>query len=105
MHHLWILIDSARGPYASLITLFVFSAYFATVVVPDPVKGQALWSYASSIAALLIAVGAPVVGAIADAGGTRKPWIGVLVGMGFLIVGFALLVRVRGGPASYVAGS
>jgi UMF1 family MFS transporter len=78
----WILIDSARGPYASLITLFVFSAYFATVVVPDPVRGQALWSYASSIAALLIAVGAPVVGAIADVGGTRKPWIAASVAVG-----------------------
>ena len=79
----WVLIEGARGPYASLVTLFVFSAYFATVVIPDPVRGQTLWSYASSIAALLIGVGAPVVGAIADAGGRRKPWIAACVAIGF----------------------
>lgn len=71
----WALFDGARSPYNVLVNIFVFSAYFSSVVVPDPVRGQVLWSYTSSAAALLVALGAPVLGAIADAAGRRKPWL------------------------------
>ncbi len=71
----WALFDGARSPYNVLVNIFVFSAYFATTVIPDPVRGQAVWSYVTSSAAFLVAIGAPVLGAIADAGGRRKPWI------------------------------
>jgi MFS transporter, UMF1 family len=71
----WALCDGARSPYNVLVNIFVFAAYFTTVVIPDPVRGQALWSYISAVAALLVALGAPVLGAIADAGGRRKPWL------------------------------
>jgi MFS transporter, UMF1 family len=78
----WVLFDGARSPYNVLVNIFVFSAYFSTVVVADAVRGQVLWSYTSSVAALLVALGAPVLGAIADAGGRRKPWL-----LGTLIIG------------------
>ena len=71
----WALFDGARSPYNVLVNIFVFSAYFSSVVVPDTVRGQVLWSYTSALAALLVALGAPVLGAIADAGGRRKPWL------------------------------
>jgi MFS transporter, UMF1 family len=71
----WALFDGARAPYNVLVNIFVFSAYFTTVVVPDSVHGQVLWSYTSSVGALLVAIGAPILGAIADAGGRRKPWL------------------------------
>ncbi len=71
----WALCDGARSPFNVLVNIFVFSAYFATVVVTDPVKGQATWSLLTSVAAVIIALTAPVLGAIADAGGRRKPWI------------------------------
>jgi UMF1 family MFS transporter len=34
-----------------------------------------LWGYATGIGGLLIALSSPVLGAIADASGTRKPWV------------------------------
>ncbi len=71
----WALFDGARSPYNVLVNIFVFSAYFTTVVVPNSVQGQVLWSYTSSVGALLVAIGAPILGAIADAGGRRKPWL------------------------------
>ena len=40
----WAVFDGARSPYNVLINIFVYSAYFATVVIPDGVKGQATWS-------------------------------------------------------------
>ena len=71
----WALFDGARIPDNVLINIFVFSAYFSTVVISDPVRGQIVWSYTSAVGAVLVAIGAPILGAIADAGGRRKPWL------------------------------
>ena len=71
----WAVFDGARSPYNVLVNIFVFSAYFSTVVIPDPVRGQAMWSFVTSTAAIIVALTAPVLGAIADAGGRRKPWL------------------------------
>ena len=78
----WAVFDGARSPYNVLVNIFVFSAYFSTVVIPDPVRGQIAWSYITSTAAILVAIGAPVLGAIADAGGRRKPWLAFSVAIG-----------------------
>jgi UMF1 family MFS transporter len=94
----WVLFDGTRGPFGSLVTLFIYSAYFATVVIPDPVRGQTLWSYASAIAAVLVAIGAPLVGAVADASGRRKPWIAACVCIG--VPCMALLSLATPGMAS-----
>ncbi|HUJ02496.1 MAG TPA: MFS transporter [Rhizomicrobium sp.] len=71
----WALFDWASTPFATLIVTFVFPAYFARAVVGDEVRGQALWGYAIGSAGLAIAVLSPLLGAIADAGGRRKPWL------------------------------
>jgi UMF1 family MFS transporter len=75
----WIIADASPAPYFSLVNLFVFSAYFTIVVVGDPVRGQVLWSNVATLAALALAIGGPIVGAIADAGGRLKPWIAVCI--------------------------
>ena len=72
----WALFDWANSPFTTLIITFVFSAYFSQAVVGDQVRGAELWGYTISISGLIIALLAPVLGAIADAGGRRKPWIG-----------------------------
>src|SRR5215467_13939279 len=79
----WIFFDWAAQPYFTLITTFVFAPYFATHVASDPVQGQALWGFATAAAGLAIALLSPVLGAIADASGRRKPWI---AGFGALLV-------------------
>src|SRR5712691_344451 len=71
----WVLFDPAAQPFFTLVTTFVFAPYFASRVAPDPVTGQALWGYATGAAGLAIAFLSPVLGAIADATGPRKPWI------------------------------
>lgn len=71
----WILFDCATQPFFSLILTFVFPAYFAQRIVGDAVAGQALWGYATGAAGVVLALGAPVLGAVADATGARKPWI------------------------------
>ncbi|MCW2387304.1 UMF1 family MFS transporter [Sphingobium sp. B11D3B] len=71
----WALYEAARNPFYVLINIYVFSAYFANRVVGDPVWGQALWGYILSTAALCVALCAPLLGTIADAGGRRKPFL------------------------------
>jgi UMF1 family MFS transporter len=71
----WALYDWANSPYTTLIITFVFSAYFSRGIVGDETRGTELWGYATSMAGLLVAVLAPILGAIADAGGRRKPWL------------------------------
>jgi UMF1 family MFS transporter len=71
----WMLFDWAQQPFHTLIITFVFAPYFAAAVAPDAARGQELWGYATGIGGLLIALSSPVLGAIADASGPRKPWI------------------------------
>lgn len=71
----WMMYDWAAQPYATLLLTFIFAPYFASAVVGDAVQGQALWGYMLAIVGVTLAVLAPVLGAIADTSGPRKPWI------------------------------
>lgn len=71
----WVLFDCATQPFFTLVTTFVFAPYFVAAVAADPVTGQALWGYATGAAGLVIALTAPLLGAVADAIGPRKPWV------------------------------
>ncbi len=85
----WALYDWANSPFTTLIVTFVFAAYFSRGIVGDEVQGQALWGYTAGISAALVAVLSPVLGAVVDTGGRRKPWI--LAFSGLCIVCSALL--------------
>ncbi len=71
----WAMFECARIPYVLLVTIYLFAPYFTRHVVGDPVRGQIIWSAISSQGGLITAIAAPFLGAIADVGGRRKPWI------------------------------
>jgi UMF1 family MFS transporter len=71
----WVMFDWATQPWFTLVTTFVFGPYFTARLASDPVSGQALWGYAAAAAGLVIAACSPILGAIADTSGARKPWI------------------------------
>jgi len=71
----WALFEWARNPYVILITIYIFAPYFSGQVVGDPVRGQAIWGQINGIGGFVIACFGPFLGAIADSGGRRKPWI------------------------------
>ncbi|WP_244467875.1 MFS transporter [Nitratireductor soli] len=79
-----MLFDWAQQPFHTLIITFVFAPYFASAVAPDAARGQELWGLATGIGGLAIALSSPVLGAIADATGPRKPWIFVFSVIGIL---------------------
>ncbi|WP_439816322.1 MFS transporter [Zavarzinia sp. CC-PAN008] len=82
----WFLFQGAQAPYFLLVSIYIFAPYFTTVVAGDPVRGQALWGWVVTVSAVIVAVISPVLGAIADAGGRRKPWIiaFTLIGIPFM---------------------
>src|SRR3569833_1180245 len=96
----WIFFDWAAQPYFTLITTFVFAHYFATRIAPDPATGQSLWGFATSIAGFLIAFLSPVMGAIADAGGRRKPWIAAFGAL--LVIGSSMMWIGKPGDPSVI---
>jgi UMF1 family MFS transporter len=71
----WLFFDWAAQPWFTLVTTFVFGPWFVANLAANTVEGQALWGYAAAAAGLAIALFSPVLGAIADASGARKPWI------------------------------
>ena len=71
----WALFEWARNPYVVICSIYVFAPYFALSVAPNPVEGQALIAEIGKWAGLLVAVTAPFLGAAADQGGARKPWL------------------------------
>jgi MFS transporter, UMF1 family len=96
----WIFFAWAAEPFFTLITTFVFAPYFATHVATDPANGQALWGFATAAAGLIIALMSPVLGAIADATGRRKPWIAAFGAL--LVVGSSLMWFARPGDISAI---
>lgn len=73
----WVLFDWANQPFFTLVSTFVFAPYFAAALAPDPVRGQALWGYATAAAGLVLAILSPVLGSVADATGPKKPYIAI----------------------------
>jgi UMF1 family MFS transporter len=96
----WIFFDWAAQPYFTLITTFVFAPYFATHVAADAASGQALWGFATAAAGFTIALLSPVLGAIADASGRRKPWIAAFGAL--LVIGSCLMWFGRPGDAGVI---
>jgi UMF1 family MFS transporter len=95
----WIFFDWAAQPFFTLVTTFVFAPFFAAWLASDPVSGQSLWGYATGTAGFLIALTSPVLGAVADAAGPKKPWI-AFFGMLLVIGSSALWWAAPGAPGA-----
>ncbi|MEM9716139.1 MAG: MFS transporter [Pseudomonadota bacterium] len=82
----WMAFDWATQPFYTLGLTFVFSPYFAEIAsawflsegmteTAADASAQSLWFWGQTIAGLLIAFTAPIIGAYADSTGRRMPWI------------------------------
>lgn len=85
----WAAAQGARDPYYILVVIYIFFPYFSNVVVGDPVEGQSLLGYTTAVTGALLAVIAPILGAVADKRGSRKPWVAGTVGL--MVIGILLL--------------
>ncbi|MEM1429438.1 MAG: MFS transporter [Pseudomonadota bacterium] len=72
----WYFFDWASQPYNTLLITFIFGPY-VTEILGDGSAAQAAWGYGVGAAGLVIAVLAPLLGAMADKGGRRIRWVAV----------------------------
>jgi UMF1 family MFS transporter len=70
----WYLFDLANTSFTVLIVTAMFPLYFR-ILVWNETLGDAMWGYAGSITMLIIAISSPVLGAIADFGGTKRKFV------------------------------
>jgi MFS transporter, UMF1 family len=82
----WALFEAARDPNIHF-QIYIISPFFVSVMMRDEVRGQELWGATSTWAGIINAVFAPFMGAVADKGGPRKPWIAVFALM--MVLSFA----------------
>lgn len=70
----WFFFDWASQPYNTLLITFIFAPYIKELV-GDGTAAQSAWGFGIGTAGLVIAILAPVLGALADTGGNRMRWI------------------------------
>lgn len=84
----WYFFDWASQPYNTLLLTFVFGPYFAEVARAHFITSgldaeaagaaaQAYWGWGQTLSGVIIAILAPILGAIADGSGKRMVWIWV----------------------------
>lgn len=74
----WCLYDWAMSAFNTVIGTFVFAVYVARGVAGDEVAGTAAWGQAMAAAGLALLILSPVLGAVADRAGPRKPWLAAM---------------------------
>ena len=111
----WCMYDWANSAFATTIMATVLPTFYSSVagttLASDPNQAKVLassyWGYTNTIAMLIMAFSAPILGAIADHSGAKKRFVG-----GFAMVGIiftALLILVSTGDwlmasAFYILG-
>lgn len=80
----WCLFDWAIAPFSVLITTFIFATYFTEKVAINKIIGTTQWGEVNGLAGLIVALLSPLLGAIADHEGRRKPWLGLLIPIIFI---------------------
>lgn len=78
----WIMYDWAYSVYATIIIAAIYPIYFAQVTKSAGITGDVWWGYATSAATFVVAILAPLLGAIADFKGMKKKLF-----VTFLIIG------------------
>ncbi len=92
----WYFFDWASQPYNTLLLTFIFGPYFAEIargyymgagMEVDAAKAaaQSFWGYGLTASSIIIAILAPILGAVADGSGRRMIWIWIF--SAFYIIG------------------
>jgi MFS transporter, UMF1 family len=100
----WFFFDWASQPYHTVLLTFIFGPFFVSLAAENflaqgieteqaKANAQAMWSFTLTITGLLIGFGAPVLGAMADTGGRRIPWV----------IGFSLMLFAGAGALWFTA--
>ena len=100
----WAMYDWANSAFATTIMSAMFPPFYRSLATAAGLReadATAAWAYTTSIALLLVAILAPILGAISDHTGGKKRYIAFFAGLG--IVGTGLFVFL--GDDTYLLGS
>ncbi len=84
----WILYDWANSVYATNILAVIFPIYFGSVCQANGADNLVLWSLGTSVSTFVVAILAPVLGALADHKGHKMKLFSLflVLGVGFTLV-------------------
>jgi len=82
----WCLYDWANSAFATTIMAAVLPVFYSSVAAADLSKTTAssYWGYTNTIAMLIVAFTAPVLGALADHSGMKKKFLAAFAALGIL---------------------
>ncbi len=88
-HRAWALYDWANSAFVTVIIAAIFPVYFAKVanatdLALDPSIATQRLAYTTSLALALVAIMAPLLGAIADSAPVKKKLLALFLGLGVL---------------------
>jgi UMF1 family MFS transporter len=91
----WAMYDWANSAMVTTIVTAIFPIYFSSVAAAELSKADATYRYAmaTTLALAIIAVLAPILGAIADHAGVKKRLLGVFMGIGVAAVGAMFFIE------------
>ena len=99
----WKMYDWANSAFATTIMAAVLPEFYSSVAgaALDKTIATSYWGYSNTISMFIMAITAPILGAIADHSGTKKIFLG-----GFAIIGIlstALLIGIGSGMWFYAS--
>jgi len=81
------MYDVADSAFTTVIITALYAPYFSKIVIGDPQRADFLWGLAASISELVVALVAPILGAIADFSGSRKKFLAAFATVIILFTG------------------
>ncbi len=93
----WVMYDWANSAFATTIMAAVLPVYYSSVASADLPANEATanWAFTTTISLFLIAIMAPILGAMADFSGAKKRFLSLFVFLG--VTGTSLLYLVNTG--------
>ena len=71
----WCFFDFANSSFTTVVVTAIFNVYFLKTISAHRSDGALLWSLALLVSNFLIILTAPVIGAVADRSGRKKPFL------------------------------
>ena len=90
----WCLYDWANSAFAATIMAAVLPFFYSSVAAANLSKTSAssYWGYTNTIAMLIVAFSAPILGALADHSGMKKTFLAAFASMGIISTAFLVFV-------------
>lgn len=101
----WVAYQAARDPYVILIMIYVFAPYFSSIVVGNGARGQSAIANIGVVTGVITALSAPLLGAIIDAVGRRKPWLAAITALMVVLLVSLWWVKPGGGVSPFAASA